>query len=52
MAGAPYTVREIHDLFNSHEFVHRKEVEDAGGERRTAAEEFQAAIDWSSSEQS
>jgi hypothetical protein len=47
----PYTVREIHDLFNSHEFVDRGQVQDAGGERRTAAEEFHAAIDWTSPEQ-
>jgi TIR domain len=47
----PYTVREIHDLFNSHEFVDRAQVDDAGGERRTAAEELHAAIDWASPEQ-
>lgn len=44
----PYSVREIHDLFNSHEFIDREEMGDAGGERRTAAEEFHAAIDWTS----
>lgn len=48
----PYSVREIHDLFNSHGFTERSDdIEDAGGERRTTAERYHAAIDWSSPDQ-
>src|SRR3990170_2354573 len=48
----PYSVREIIDLFNSHEFTERDDtIPDAGGQRRTAAEEFHARIDWISADQ-
>jgi TIR domain len=48
----PYAVREIHDLFNSCGFLERAEdVEDAGGARRTTAEEYQARIDFASPDQ-
>lgn len=45
----PFTVREIDDLFNSHEFFDEDESTPLdGGERRTAAERFQRRIDWRS----
>lgn len=44
----PYSVAEIVDLFNAHGFTERADVPDAGGARRTIAEEFQGAIDFSS----
>jgi len=44
--AGPYTLREIDDLFNAHEFTDRGEVEDAGCERRTLVEEYHASIDW------
>ena len=48
----PYAVREIHDLFNSYGFIERAEdLEDAGGARRTTAEEYQARIDFRSPDQ-
>jgi hypothetical protein len=41
----PYTVAGIDDLFNSYDFFDRDpEVPDAGGQRRTRAEEYQALI--------
>lgn len=43
----PFTLREIHDLFESYGFEERVVVEDAGGERRTAAQQHLAAIRWS-----
>jgi hypothetical protein len=46
----PYSVREIHDLFNSYGFVELAQVPDAGGVRRTAAEQYHAVIDWTSRE--
>jgi hypothetical protein len=45
--AGPYTLREIDDLFNAHEFTDRGQVEDAVGERRTLVEEYHARIDWS-----
>jgi hypothetical protein len=42
----PYTLREIDDLFNAHEFTDRGQVEDAGGQRRTLVEEYHVRIDW------
>jgi hypothetical protein len=48
----PYKEWEIRDLFNSHGFVGRaKGVEDAGGVRRTTAEEYHARIDFTSQDQ-
>ena len=48
----PYSVREIDDLFNANGFIARDdEVEDAGGARRTRAEEYHARVDFSSPEQ-
>ena len=48
----PYSVREIDDLFRSHGFTEVDEnVEDAGGERRTAAEKFHARIAFADLEQ-
>lgn len=46
----PFSVREVHDLFESYGFSTRAQVEDAGGERRTAAQEHLQAIQWSSSD--
>jgi len=46
--SGPFTVAEIHDLFQSYTFVQEVDVEDAGGERRTAAERHQACIDFES----
>jgi hypothetical protein len=47
----PFTVGGIHDLFESHEFTERDESVAAAGERRTAAEQFQARIDFESPDQ-
>jgi hypothetical protein len=48
----PYTAREIDDLFNSYGFVeHDPDVPDAGGVRRTAAESYQARINFASLEE-
>ncbi len=44
--SGPYTLREIDDLFNAHEFTDRGYVEDAGGQRRTLVEEYHVRIDW------
>lgn len=45
----PYTAREIDDLFNSYGCTDSEsEVPDAGGVRRTAAEGYQARIDFTS----
>lgn len=45
----PFTVREIDDLFNSHEFFLEDDATPLdGGERRTEAERFQRMIDWAS----
>src|SRR5256885_14802605 len=50
--GGPYSVREIEDLFNMHEFTEQDtSVPDAGGARRTTAEQFHARIDWTSPDQ-
>jgi hypothetical protein len=42
----PYTVAEISELFRLYGFSERAEIEDVGGQRRTAAESFQQCIDW------
>jgi hypothetical protein len=48
----PYTVGQIVDLFHSHDFTEKGEVtESVGGDRRSTAAEFQAAIDFTSAEQ-
>jgi hypothetical protein len=48
----PYTAREIDDLFNSYGFLDQDaDVPDAGGVRRTAAEGYQARIDFGSTDQ-
>src|ERR1700691_3362763 len=48
----PYTAREIDDLFNSYGFLDQDpNVPDACGVRRTAAERYQARIDFSSIDQ-
>jgi hypothetical protein len=45
----PYSVREIHDLFNSYGFTsYDPDIPDAGGDRRTTAEGYHARIDWKS----
>jgi hypothetical protein len=50
--SGPFTVSEIADLFDAHEFtVQDASVADAGGQRRTAVERFHARIDWASPEQ-
>jgi hypothetical protein len=50
--SGPYSVREIEDLFNSHEFTDRNpDVPDSVGERRTEVEAFHSRIDWTSREQ-
>lgn len=50
--SGPFTVREIDDLFHSHEFTEEDlTIEDAGGQRRSTAEGYHARIDWSSPEQ-
>jgi hypothetical protein len=46
--SGPFTVAEIHDLFQSYTFAQEADVEDAGGERRTTAERHQACIDFGS----
>jgi hypothetical protein len=47
----PYTMREIDDLFKSFGFVNRDDrVADAGGQRRTLVEAYQARIDFTSPE--
>jgi hypothetical protein len=49
---APYTAREIDELFNSYGFIdHDPDVPDAGGVRRTAAESNQARINFASTEE-
>lgn len=45
----PYSVREIHDLFNSYGFIATDDTLEDAGARRTAAERYQAKIDWASS---
>lgn len=47
----PYTVREIDELFKMYGFTETADVENIGGERRTAAESFQRCIDWSDASQ-
>jgi hypothetical protein len=47
----PYTVREIDELFRMYGFSKTAELDDVGGERRTAAESFQRCIDWGDAEQ-
>lgn len=48
----PFTVRQIDDLFNAHEFTDRDaSVPNAGGERRTEAESYNARINWASPNQ-
>ena len=50
--SGPFTVREIVDLFNSHEFTAQdREVAGAGGDRRATAEAFHSRIDWTSRDQ-
>jgi hypothetical protein len=50
--SGPFTVQQIEDLFNMHEFMERDEsIPDAGGDRRTTAEQFHARIDWTSPDQ-
>lgn len=50
--SGPFTVREIDDLFHSHEFTEEDlTIEDAGGQRRSATEGYHARIDWSSPDQ-
>lgn len=45
----PFTVREIDDLFHSHEFTREDDTTPLeGGERRTEAERFHRRIDWTS----
>lgn len=44
----PYSVRGIHDLFNSYGFADSDPTVEDTGERRTAADRYQARIDWSS----
>ena len=47
----PYTVREIEELFKMYGFTEHDAIENVGGERRTAAEEYQRRIDWGEPDQ-
>ncbi len=47
----PYSVREICELFEMHGFTQTADVGDIGGERRSAAESYQQAIDWGDPDQ-
>ena len=47
----PYTLREIDELFRMYGFSNTTPLENQGGERRTAVEEFQICIDWGDRDQ-
>jgi hypothetical protein len=47
----PYSVREIENLFEDHDFVETAQVEPEQGVRRTTAAQYLEPIDWDDDEQ-